>query len=437
MQSTDKLINAGDVIIDEVRLVSYSGFEINIKKLMAAFVIYEDIYSNGISGHILVIDSQNLAKNVPIIGQEELYITFYTPGVDREPKKLRAKVFKVSSQLQGEEGRVATVLKLEFVSPLVTLSNTLKLNRSMKSMPYSDMVKSIYEDMRKIDSKLPEIETENTAGSPSVVLTNWNPLYAINWMCYRSTSKRDSMASDYVFYEDLLGFKYKSLSSLKKQPIVFNYRTMVPGSFRNPETGERIIEKELEVIMNHSIGDVNDKLKQSALGMFSSTQLVVETTTKSYYKTDYSYKSAFTKMAKMNSYPLLTFDNTLQESATSYMKMHMKSHYAFDGADDSNFIDKSLIRQAQMNLMNAFTMSIKVFGNTTIRPGDMINLEFTAPENREKTGEDIDKYLSGKYMVTCVCHEYAEGLHEMLLTLSRDSYTEPLPDKKEKDVFAS
>lgn len=437
MQSTDKLMNAGDIIIDEVRLVSYNGFEINIKKLMASFVIYEDIYSNGISGHIIILDAQNLAKNVPIIGQEELYITFYTPGVDREPKKMRAKVFKVSGQLHGDEGKVTTLLKLEFVSPLVAISNTLKLNRALKSMPYSEMVNSIYEDMKKIDPKLPNIEIESTAGSPSVMVANWSPLYAINWMSYRSTSKKDSMASDYVFYEDLLGFKFKSISSLKVKAPVCTYRNMVPGSFRDPNTGERLIEKELRAITKHTIGDVNDKLRQSALGMFSATQLVVETTTKSYYKTDYSYKSAFTKMAKMNSYPVVNFDNTIQDSATAYMKYHMKSHYGFDGADDSNFIDKSLIRQAQMNLMNAFTMSIRVFGDSTIRPGDIVNIEFTAPENREKTDEEIDKYLSGKYMVVCVCHEYAEGLHEMLLTISRDSYSEPIPDKKQKDIFES
>ena len=436
-QSTDKLVSAGDIIIEDVRLVSYNGFEINIKKLLASFVIYEDIYSNGISGSITILDAQNLAKNVPLIGQEELYISFYTPGVDSQAKNLRAKVFKVSAQLHGDEGSVTTLLKLEFASPLIVLSNTLKMNRSMVTMPYSKMVRSIYDDLKKLDSKLPNLDVEETVGTPSVIISNWSPLYAINWMSYRSTSSRNSMACDYVFYEDLLGYKYRSISSMKEMQPVCTYRNISPGSSRDPNTGERNVERELRSIMQHTIGEVNDKMRLATLGTFASTQLVVETTTKSYYTQDYSYKADFNKMPKMNSYPIVNYDNPVQESVTAYMKYHMKSHYSFDGTDDSNFIDKSLNRQAQMNLMNNFTMSIKVFGDSTIRPGDIVNIEFTAPESREKTDEELDKYLSGKYMVVCICHEYMEGLHEMLLTISRDSYSEPIPDNKEKDISES
>lgn len=432
-KSTDKMINAGDIFIEDIRLTSYNGFEVNLIQMLASFTLYEDIYSNGISGHLLLIDSLNLAKNVPLIGQEEIHLTFKTPGQDNLSRKIRLKVFKVSGQMHGEEGKVTTLLKLELVSPLVTLSNTLKINRVIKNLPYSDMVRSIYNDMLKIDSKLPTLYTEKTAGKPSTVIPNWNPLYAINWMAYRSTSHFDNMACDYLFYQTVDGYHFKSLSTMKKNTPVRTYKNIPAGS-RDENTGERLIERDMCSIMEHNISDVHDTLKRSSMGMYSASQLVHEMTTKSYYTTPYSYRDSFKKMTHLNPERIINYDNPLQDAPTSYMKYHIKSHFSFSDVEDANFVDRTLIRQAQLNLMNTFTMSIRVFGDTTIRVGDVINIDFTSPEDKSKTKEESDRYLSGKYMIMCICHEYKEGIHEMLLTVARDSINEPIPDKKEKDL---
>lgn len=430
---TDKLINAGDVIIEDIRLVSYTGFEVDIRKLLAGFNLYEDIYSNGLSGYVLIVDSLNLAKNVPIIGQEEIHLSFKTPGVDPITRNVRLKVFKISSQVHGNEGQVTTVLKLELTSPVVTLSTGIKLNRVMRGIPYSQMVTSIYNDLRLADGKLPPLFVEETAGKASVVIPYWSPMYAINWMTYRSTSNADPMVSDYLFYQTLDGYHFKALSTLKKKAPVATY-TNLPAGSRDPKTNERLIERDLRSIMEHTIADVHDTLKRSAMGMYSSSQLVHEMTTKSYYNTVYSYRNTFDKIPHLNDNRVVTYNNTLQDMPYSYMKYHLKSHYSFNDVNDANYVDRALLRQAEINLMNTFTMSIRVFGDTTIRAGDIINIDFTSPENKAKTEEETDRYLSGKYMIMSICHDYKEGIHEMLMTVARDSYSEPIPDIKQKDI---
>jgi hypothetical protein len=428
------MINAGDIVVEDIRLVSINGFEFDLRKMMIAFTLYEDIYSNGLSGFVVITDSHNLAKNIPIIGQEEIRLTFKTPGVDNVSRSVRLKVFKVSNQLHGNEGQVVTLLKLELVSPFIQISNGMKLNRVIRNMPYSEMVKTIYKDMVAIDGSLPPLLfVEETAGKSSVMIPYWSPLYAINWMSYRSTSKNDDMASDYVFYQTLDGYNFQSLSSLKKAPAVYTYKNIPAGS-RDEKTGERLIERDLRSIMDHTISDVHDTLKRSSLGMYSSTQLVHEMTTKSYYRNDYSYRDAFRKMAHLNEHRIVTYDNPLQDTPAAYMKYHVKSHYSFRDVADANYVDRAWLRQAQMNLMNAFTMSIRVFGDTTLRVGNVINVEFAAPENKAQTKEETDRYLSGRYMVVSICHEYKESIHEMLLTIVRDSYAEPLPDTKQKEI---
>lgn len=430
---TNKLLTAGDIVIDDVRLVSFTGFEIDLRKFLTAFNIYEDIYSNGLSGYILITDSQNLAKNVPIIGQEEIRLSFKTPGVDSELRKLRLKVFKVSNQLHGNEGSVVTLLKLEFTSPLVTLSSRIKLNRVLSKMTYSKMVEQIYRDAITLDSALPPLYTEESEGVTSVMVPYWSPLYAINWISYRSVPRTDHSAADYLFYQTLDGYHFRSLSGLKRLPAVCTYKNIPPGS-RDDKTGDRLIERDLRTINEHTIADVHDTLRRSSMGMYSSTQLVHEVVTKSYYRTDYSYRTMFKDMARLNKERIVTYDNTLQDMPNSYMKYHPKSHFNFSGVEDANFVDKALNRQAQMNLMNYFTMSIRVFGDTTIRVGNVINVEFSSPENKARTKEETDRYLSGKYMIVSICHDYKEGIHEMLMTIARDSNGEAIPDVKQKEI---
>ena len=132
-KSPDKLINAGDVIVDEIKLVSYTGFELDLRKIVGDFTIYEDIYSNCLSGSLVFPDSMNIVKNFPIIGQEDLYITFYTPGLDSKPRRVRFKVYKVSSYVRGE-GSITVAIRLEFISHIAELSSQLKFNRVMRNM---------------------------------------------------------------------------------------------------------------------------------------------------------------------------------------------------------------------------------------------------------------------------------------------------------------
>ena len=74
-----QLVKPGDVIIEEIELESYNGFKTSLKGIFENFTIYEDIYSNCMSGSITLIDSMNLVRHFPIIGAEKLTITYYTP----------------------------------------------------------------------------------------------------------------------------------------------------------------------------------------------------------------------------------------------------------------------------------------------------------------------------------------------------------------------
>ena len=434
-KSSTLFYNGGDVVVEEIRIVSQNGNEFDLKGIVGDFSIYEDLYSNYLSGSMVFPDSMNIVKNLPVIGQEKLYITFNTPGVDSTPRKLKFDVYKIATYVRGMSSVTVTV-RLEFVSSIANISAQIKLNRVMRNMPFSDMVESIYEQAKIFDSDLPPITTAKTHGQSTVVIPNWSPLYAINWCAHRSSFISDPRKSDYLFYQTLDGFNFVPLSYLKDLQSVGKY-TNYPGGFRNKD-GERDYRKELYNIKEYVVDSMTDKAKETKLGIYSSHMLVHEMTTKSYYDYSFSYRDSFGDTPHLNQGRMIPYDNALQDRNLSLLKYYDKSFFAFDSVDDSSYIDHALERQSLLNRMNSMKMTIDVCGNTNIRVGNIVEVEFLTNQYSEKTSSDfVDSYLSGKYMVTSILHHVVEGVHSMRMTIAQDSYNEYLPDQKQQGTKIS
>jgi hypothetical protein len=440
IKNSNKINTPGDVQIDEVRLVAGNGFEQSLLPVLSQFTIYEDLFRNGLSGFIIISDALNLVRNFPIIGEEDLYITIRTPGVDPTPKKLRFKVHNISTYVQGKG--TTMVVRLEFVSPFVHAASKILINKAYTDRPYSEMVASVFSDAvnvvrstQRSDSDnniFPTLEVEPTKGNATVIVPNWTPLYAINWMTYRAVPTSNVYAADYIFYESLETHKFVSLSKLKSVEPKYTYKYF-PGGARSSK-GERMIETELRTINQYAVTSMGDKMKESVHGMFSSHMLVNEMTTKSYYTDYFCYRTAFDKTSKMNPNRILPYDSSTQDMLKAYIKYHTKSHYAFEGVEDTNYIDYSLYRQSLLQQVDSYTMVLDVFGDTSLRVGDMINVDFVSPESIKNKDETLDPYMSGRYIVTCIRHDVMVGRHTMRVTVSRDSLKNPLPDKKEKTI---
>jgi hypothetical protein len=209
--------------------------------------------------------------------------------------------------------------------------------------------------------------------------------------------------------------------------------TNIPAGQRS-KSGDRLPVLELRTITRYNINDAHDRLKEVSEGMYGASQLVFEMTTKSYYANTHLYNNLFDRNPGMNSKPLINRNDILSKFDTAYLKYHIKPHYTWDKIADSSFVDRSLERQSLLNQMNSFIMSIRVFGDSTLRVGETVRLKIMATEKVSESKEETDRYLSGKYMVIAIAHEYTSGLHEMTVTLAKDSLVEPAPDKKPKEV---
>ena len=71
---------AGEYLIEECKLGTVSGLELDLSDLIASVDIYEDIFQNSISGDISFADTNNIMSSARICGQEKLKLKLSTPN---------------------------------------------------------------------------------------------------------------------------------------------------------------------------------------------------------------------------------------------------------------------------------------------------------------------------------------------------------------------
>lgn len=479
-QTTDvAVMKPGDVIIDEITMRSYNGFTMNLKGLFRNFVIYEDMFSNFMSGSITIIDSLNIVKNFPIVGGEVITVSFRTPGYGQTPRRHVFRTFKISL-LTDTAQDTTQIVKVEFASHSAIKNMQTKVSKSYSGMPVSQMVKNIYEeylakDMQEQNGSLNSLmdtaintavlkgnmdnmisinrdgagnKTENntsnivqvknlmeTFDKRSYVIPYTTPFEAINWLCSRARAAADTTLCDYVFFENAEGHHFVPISILKQQSPRCVY-TKIPKGFRNDE-GQRQFEGEMRNILSVRIDNTVDRLREQADGMMASSMIVHDMTTKTWNSFQYSYDSSFQNEGRhLEKNPLLPnskLDYTTAVEACNFVCP--KSTYTVSGIVSNHEPEETeLLRRSLMTQIQAINLTVECYGDSTLKAGDVIEYNPISKEATKMLDSFEDDYFKGKYLVTAIRHLITDREYYMTMTISRDSYAEPLANKKQEKL---
>jgi len=441
MTTNSKMQNPGDVIIEKLTLKSYNGFEMDILGLFDTITIFEDIYSNCMSGHITIIDSLNLSKNFPIVGDEILTLTYRTPffddGVsDQKSVSYTFKTYKVSVHFPETARDTTSYMRLEFMSEYGIRSMQKRISKSYVKMPVSKMVDSIYKEyfLEGTEIEVPLKTFIPTFDKRTYTIPYWNPFYAINWLCHRSRYDRNTNMCDYVFFENADGFHFTPISLLKQKFRTYSYSNETPG-YRD-QNGERMLWKEMRNFISVSVQHPIDNVKMQALGMFSSSVLTFDATSKKWKRNFYEYTDNFSQTPHLNTNPLVVAGkNSYSKVTESHYRFYPDSSFVYKDAQSANDPDEIvLLRQSLLNQANSLSILAEAYGDSSVRVGQVIRYNAIAKGYNEKTQNADNDYLKGNYLVTAIRHDITSLEHKMLLTLSRDSYSEPLANKKNTEL---
>ena len=172
------LQHAGQFIIDELRLVTTNGFDLDLKSSLMGITLYEDIHSMTITGTISIMDSVNLASHGPIFGQEFLHLKIRTPFDNKEESTTidfsenAFYVYSISKRKRITERIQGFVLN--FASQELIKSQRLKVTQSLTDT-WSNIVKKMLTDKKYLNTKK-RVDLEPTAGIKKFVAPNMRPL---------------------------------------------------------------------------------------------------------------------------------------------------------------------------------------------------------------------------------------------------------------------
>lgn len=401
---------------------------INLYDFHISTQIFEDLFSNSVSGHIMLRDAGNIVREAGLKGYDRILFVF-----DYGKEKLVREFFVYSHSTSSNNVESAEVLNLYFISfPTILSQHTRLWNafsgdvKSIVSNVFDNCVRGYIplENTNDIPpAQTPRISISQTMGNIKFVSAGWTPFETINWLAGRSTCSQTS-SSFFLFYETLKdGFYFESIEKaiyekntieLDKQ-YVFVYDYFSTGNSYN-------------TIKEMHVSDLMDTLQGTEdkyLTLWHNDLIY-----KKIHKHNFDYNTSARPI--LNSTLLGTIDDsnpfnfnfTNRHNEGNFRAIvkneSAETHNGFSSYNGTSFARKYSTLQ-QLNLVR---VTIECFENYNVQVGSVVEL-FIPKKKGNNADESIeslkDSVLSGRYIVSSKKHNYIVDEATMELELVKES----------------
>jgi hypothetical protein len=452
-QKLDSVEFAGDYKLDHVFLHDHMGDITDIKKVMIELNIYESIYSNALTGSIVIADAQNLISKLEINGTERISFKLSTPGAIDTRSIVDASVetghpfhvYKITDRRQLNTNTLVYTLHFgsrEFMRNLRTKVSQAYDGRLDLS------VMDILTDKNYLDSKK-QISFEPCGNSDKIVIPNLRPFDAINLMSEKAMPEK-SNGVGYYFYETTKGMYFRSWDNMVSvrgsydRPTVQDFFYMPMNISAQPTEYEDKINHDYKSVESYRfINNFHDVAANTAMGTYAHNVITHNLYNKSYQKIDYNYELEFaqtkhTEVANEKSdrerYAVAASSfvdeddkkiSDYNESRVSLQSttqfLHNEEKGAGYGIDVLQDGRKYAERESQMNqVTNGTVLHMVVKGQSYIEAGDLINFNMLAVDSYNLDNLTDPQY-SGKYVITKIRHQVNSQKYTMALECAKDS----------------
>ena len=434
-----KQLNVTDVTIDKLDIESSFG-KYDLVPHLEELNVYEDIFSNHLTGHITLQDAFNIPYKLPIVGEETIDCSIRLEGDDGkfiiDPPLLH--VHELSDRfLQTNQSQR---FSLDLVSEQYMSNQHARVSKSYSSGVWTadEIVSDIWSNY--LDDGHGDLFVENTKPIDCII-PNWRPHDAFNWLCGRAQPEDDNHATNYLYYETMDGTHFKSLNSIIDQvPILIfakEHRVDDPTKVEGLSGGLIKVDSLLYMNQFQKVKNINEGLYSSKLithdivrkkilqhnydgfvewfglnhlGPFpplsnSDTELQTGNTFRTSYAPDES--SGVTEGRRLSDYT---------DSRVEFYPKHNQMYSVNPQQKHDNKVEEWRLRRAgNIAMFDGITMQVQCAGLSFIRVGLLVTLNVASPETTSHGKNDIafDKYLTGTYMITAIRHIFSNVLGEV------------------------
>lgn len=393
--SSLKNYEPGDIKLIAVKLTNTNKTAtIDLKAQLLAMSIYEDIEEPTVYAEIVINDALGLVKDFPIIGEEDLEVSFITPGRDKiTTYKLRT--FSIDGTSVSENNQMSNYT-LKCVSHEHFTNAVQQVDKSYNAT-IGEMIVDILKNELHVTK---DINVESTRGLSPIAMPRMNPFKSIDYLRQKAIAKRPS-GGVFVFFENQYGYNFISLEKLIEE----GKKTIATRVFQHsPDTRS---DRQREVFAWRNITKFEhltkfDTINKMTSGMFKNTVISFDLLSKAVANTDFRVheqaKVFETGEKKANMTNTEKLVNEAYQGAPYYMFAPK------DSSKGNNYLtDLMGYRLAFTNMFNQNIVRCQIYGDNYLTVGDMVtlNLPESSATTEKKTG---DTRFSGNYMITKLRH---------------------------------
>ena len=413
---------------------------VGIATLINSISLKQSLLRYAISLEISLIDGMNLVDDGLLALGSVIEVTLFKFEDDAPENKIFLKFYvtNIENSIQNTRQKEKVYDVVAYTFPAVT--NAWPMQKFYPEDTPSNVIKEIVkarftqEPDKEIGTGDNWIESKNTIKN-GFIFHQIKPFDAISRLLSQSLSSQ-SDDSAYFFYQDYQGFKLRtarSIASDANKQRSWKY-TFYPE--RNNSTTENSVEKDYLRVLYLSQYDHSNYFDLIASGVLRSEIVLIDlvnrevkTPTKTFeYEKDGKNIFLLGNNSSIDtSYPVFARNQELNPldlkydfTPASYIAV---SETAWEREDYLE--EKYLYARAQRSLLEQTKITIEVYGNPSIKPGDILNLNIPA-----KSGIDEDedsKRQSGDFIVGAVKHNVKGTIFQTYVDLYKDAY--------EKDVL--
>jgi len=441
------LQRAGEVRIEQLKLINSSDEVIDLSEFVVELNLYEDLFKNYLHGNLVLTDSRNLIDKYNIHGEEFLNVKLRTPSFpDSEIIEKTFRVFKLSDRTIVRDKNTQNFV-LHFISVEFFYDVSLPLFAPFEGT-VTDIAGRIFSDFLatsrnfnvsetnneiKEDLKPTELIVINEASNKiKFISPGWSPLKCINWLASKAIPK-DGVAKNFIFFESSKNFYFGTLENLFRDAHENkNYlgRYLISASNVREDQSSQNVSREMFLAKEVEMVETTDYIKNYTNGYLGNRLVYLEVFNKEYQLIDYdhtlNYEKQFHSSGKGEEAKPVFNKDTFRNFATN-ISFYPKNPKLFNDYPDNISEKMGEIYGNRLSSMLELTnikMNMTVPGRTDAEVGRIIYFEYPSMGAKDETDSGSsaqDKLYSGFYIITAIHHKVNKLEHSMTMEVIKDS----------------
>jgi hypothetical protein len=441
------LQRAGEVRIEQLKLINSSDEVIDLSEFIVELNLYEDLFKNYLHGNLVLTDSRNIIDKYNIHGEEFLNIKLRTPSfTDSQVIEKTFRVFKLTDREIVRDNNTQNFV-LHFISVEFFYDINLPLFAPFEGT-VSDVAGRIFSNFIaaprnfNISGSNTNI-TEGSTGTDLLVVNEssnkvkfispgWSPFKCINWLATKAIPK-DGVAKNFIFFESNKSFYFCTFEGLFKnahQEKNYLGRYLISASNVREDKNSQNVNREMFLAKDVQMVESSDYIKNYTNGYLGNRLIYLDVFNKEYQLIDYDHVTSYEKQYHTSGIgkeakPVFNKD-TFRNYATN-ISFYPKNPKLFDNYQDNISEKMGEIHGNRLSSMLELTnikMNITVPGRTDAEVGRIIYFEYPSLGGKSEidTGSSAqDKLYSGYYIITAIHHKVNKNEHSMIMEVIKDS----------------